>query len=88
MDHHIHVLCAYALLPCMVFYAFNTCIVIRQEPVSPPCPATADWPATPPGTGSHRACPPGQQGEVSTVQYSTVQYSTVQYSTVQVIMCY
>ena len=53
----------------MVFYGFNiqVCIMSRHEPVSPPCPATADWPATPPGTVSHRACPPGQQGEVSTL---------------------
>ena len=42
----------------------NKYVILRQEPVSPPCPATADWPATPPRTVSHRPCPPGQHGEV------------------------
>ena len=42
----------------------NKYFMLRLEPVSPPCPATADWPATPPRTVSHRPCPPGQHGEV------------------------
>ena len=58
----IHMLYMYNIIKCQC-----VCLLFmsRQEPLSPQCPATADWPATSPGTVSHRPCPQGQQGEVS-----------------------